>query len=236
VFLVFDDRPSDSPVIERVWRCHSERAGTLHSVASPHWGIVVTRHRGRTKLTLRGPETRMTTIECPADAEWMGILFKLGTFMPEYPVGTLRDRRDVDLPGVSKQSFLLDGATWEIPSFEHAEPFVQRLVRRGLVSHDPAVEAALAGERLALSKRSAQRHFLYATGMTQGTFRKIARARYATSLLRDGVPIAEVVHAAGYFDQAHLTRSLRALMGETPARIGRQEQQLSFLYKTARPR
>jgi AraC-like DNA-binding protein len=235
-FLVFDDRPSESPFIERVWHCHSERAGTMHSVASPHWGIVVTRYRGRTKLTVRGPETRMTAMECPANGEWMGILFKLGTFMPEYPVGRLRDGRDVDLPSVSKQSFLLDGANWEIPSFENAESFVKRLIRGGLVSRDPAVEAALAGERQALSKRSAQRHFLYATGMTQGTFRKIERARYATNLLRDGMPIAEVVHEAGYFDQAHLTRSLRALMGETPAQIGRQEQQLSFLYKTERPR
>jgi hypothetical protein len=27
MFLIFDDRPSDSPFVERVWRCHSERAG-----------------------------------------------------------------------------------------------------------------------------------------------------------------------------------------------------------------
>ena len=37
---------------------------------------------------------------------------------------------------------------------------------------------------------------------------------------------------AGFFDQAHLTRSLRSLIGETPARVARRERQLSFLYKT----
>ena len=48
MFLIFDDRPSDSPFVERIWRCHSERAGTFHSIASSHWEMVVTRHQGKT--------------------------------------------------------------------------------------------------------------------------------------------------------------------------------------------
>ena len=47
--LVFEDRPSDSPFVERVWRCHSERAGTFLSVAASHCELVVTRHRGRVR-------------------------------------------------------------------------------------------------------------------------------------------------------------------------------------------
>ena len=47
------------------------------------------------------------------------------------------------------------------------------------------------------------------------------------------MPIAEVVHDAGYYDQAHLTRSLKRLIGLTPGQIVRGEEQLSFLYKTA---
>ena len=49
---------------------------------------------------------------------------------------------------------------------------------------------------------------------------------------QDGAGIGETVHLAGYYDQAHLTRSLRRLIGQTPARIRRHEAQLSFLYKT----
>jgi hypothetical protein len=41
------------------------------------------------------------------------------------------------------------------------------------------------------------------------------------------------VHLAGYYDQAHLTRSLTRLIGQTPARIRRHEAQLSLLYKTS---
>jgi methylphosphotriester-DNA--protein-cysteine methyltransferase len=152
--------------------------------------------------------------------------------MPRFPASTLIDRNDVDLPGATSRSFLLEGKAWEYPEFENAEAFVNRLVRLGVLSRDPTVDAALRGEVQTLSRRSAQRHFLQATGMTHTTFRKIERARYATRLLREGVSIADTVHEAGYYDQAHLTRSLRNLIGETPARIGRHESQLSFLYKT----
>jgi hypothetical protein len=106
MFIVFDDnRPSDSPFIERVWRCHSEGAGMFVSVATSHWDLVV-----------------------------------------------------------------------EAPRHAHA-----------------------------------------------------------ASLLRGGATIGDVVDEAGYFDQAHLTRSLGRLIGLTPARIARKERQLSFLYKTPPP-
>lgn len=232
-FLVFHDRPSDSPLVERVWRCHSERAGTFLSVASSHCEMVVTRHRGKTLLTLRGPETRPTTIDCPADGEWLGIRFTLGTFLPSYPAATLIDRSDVNLPGVTGRSFRLQGSDWEYPDFENAETLVARLLKAGILGHAPAVRAALAGEWQALSRRSTQRHFLRATGITHLAYRQIQRARYATTLLQRGVAIRDAVHQAGYFDQAHLTRSLRRLIGETPARVREQARQLSFLYKTS---
>lgn len=59
MFIHFDaDRASDSPYIERVWRCHSEAGGQFISVASAHWEFVVTRLAGDVTITLRGPETR----------------------------------------------------------------------------------------------------------------------------------------------------------------------------------
>ena len=45
--------------------------------------------------------------------------------------------------------------------------------------------------------------------MTHSTIRQIERARHATNLLKQGVSILDTVHEAGYFDQAHLTRSLK---------------------------
>jgi AraC-like DNA-binding protein len=232
MFLVFEDRLSDSPFVERVWRCHSERSGTFLSVAASHCELVVTRHRGRTRVTLRGPETKPSAVDCPAEAEWVGIRLAVGSFMPQHPAATLLDRQDINLPAANSRSFWLEGSAWEYPDFENAEALVSRLARAGLLARDPAVGAVLAGDSQALSVRSVQRHFLLATGMTHRTYRQIQRARHATELLRSGASIADSVHQAGYFDQAHLTRSLKRLIGTTPARIQRQEGQLSFLYKT----
>jgi AraC-like DNA-binding protein len=71
--------------------------------------------------------------------------------------------------------------------------------------------------------------------MTQCRFRQIERARHAVHLLRSGTSILDVVQEAGYFDQAHLTRSLTHLIGQTPLKLQRHESQLSFLCKTEAP-
>ncbi|MGE5834589.1 MAG: helix-turn-helix domain-containing protein [Acidobacteriota bacterium] len=232
MFIHFEDRLSDSPLVERVWRCRSERAGTFLSVAANHLEIVITRHRGRMFATLRGPETKVSQADCPADGEWLAIRFKAGTFLPHHPASTLLDRQDEILSAASNRRFLLDGDAWEFFDFENAETFVARLARRGVIRRDDAVDASMQGERRALSRRSTQRHFLHATGMTHSMFRQIERARHATNLLRQGVSILDSVYEAGYFDQAHLTRSLTHFIGQTPGRILRAERQLSFLYKT----
>jgi len=235
MILTIEDRASDSPLVERVWRASSQRAGEFLSIASPHWEIAITRCQGRTFLTMRGPETSATRAECPADGEWMGVRFKLGTFATRWPPSLLRDRHDVTLPDASSRAFWLDSSAWEYPDFENAEIFVRRLVRKGLIAHEPAVDAVLRGDPVAVSRRSLQRRFVGATGITHAALRTIARARYATCLLREGAPILDVVHRAGYFDQPHLTRSLTRLIGQTPAEIARARVQLSFLYKTAPP-
>jgi hypothetical protein len=143
VIISFDnDRASDSSFIERVWRCHSERAGIFLSVASSHWEMVITRLEGKSIVTLRGPETKPTEVTCPANGEWLAIRFKAGTFMPQFPVHRLVNNVGVNLPQASKRAFLLDGGKWEFPTFDNAETFVKRLVNKGLVARDPEVTAA----------------------------------------------------------------------------------------------
>ncbi|HJW44200.1 MAG TPA: helix-turn-helix domain-containing protein [Geothrix sp.] len=225
----FEDRASDSPVVDRVWRSRSERAGSFHSMATCNWVMVVTRYRGQVSMTIRGPETRATLADCPAGAEWLGIHFKLGSFMPLIPPGDIRDRNDFNAPG-TRQSFELAGSTWDYPDFDHAEIFVGRLVKEGLIVTDPHVVAALEGRPAQGTPRTDQRHVLRATGMTLATIRQIERAREATALLREGGSIADVAYELGYYDQPHLTRSLKRLVGQTPAQIARRDDQLSLIY------
>jgi hypothetical protein len=201
-------------------------------VASTHWELVVTRLAGQTTVTLHGPETRAREVQCPAHGEWFAIRFRAGTFMPALPVNKLLNGNDVNLPRAFRNRFRLDSVSWEVPDENTAETFVARLAQRGLITRDPAVAAVLDGDDTAIANRRTQRHFLFAAGMSYTAMRQIERARRATQLLREGMSPTEAALEAGYFDQAHLTRSLRQLIGLTPARIARSERQLSFLYKT----
>jgi hypothetical protein len=230
MLITFADRPSDSPFIERVWRSHSDRAGVFRSIATCHWVMVVTRVEGKTFLTVRGPETKATMADCPPEGQWFGVLFKLGTFMPLMRSTDLRDRNDVTLPNATTRAFWLNGSAWEFPNFENMETFVNRLVRSGLIRGDRMVDRTLCGEPQNVTTRTEQRRVLQITGLTRGAIHQIERARRATYLLRQGTPILDVVHEAGYYDQAHLTKSLQRFIGQTPARIARGQEQLSFLY------
>jgi AraC-like DNA-binding protein len=232
-FIHFEERVSDHTFIERVWRCHSDRGDTFLSVAANSFEMAITQLGGKRFLTLRGPETAATNLECPAEGQWICIRFKPGTFMPRFLPGVLRDHQDVTLPPATARSFWLNGSAMEYPKFDNAETFVCRLARSGILTRDSTVEDTLLRRPKELSLRSAQRHFLRATGVPYATFRQIERARYAAILLREGVSILDVVSRLDYFDQAHLTRSLKRFIGETPTRIIQGQKQLSFLYKTA---
>jgi AraC-like DNA-binding protein len=234
--LIFDeDRPSDSPYVERVWRCHSEGAAPFLSIAASRCELVVSRLAGQVTMTVRGPETKATPMgDCPGDGEWLGILLRLGTYLPHLPTPTLVDS-GVDLPTISRDGFWLRGNAWQFPDYDNAETFVAWLVRAGLLAREALVGAAIAGELPARSASTIQRRFAQATGLTQSAVRQIERARHATALLQRGTTIAETVLAAGYFDQPHLTRSLTRLIGRTPAeiRVRSRPEQMPFLYKTA---
>ena len=85
--FTFERRSSRSPLIEQTWQTRSEPGEFFISVAVSHWEIVVTRQRRIARLTIRGPETKATTSPIPGDAEFFGIQFSLGTFMPGLPPG-----------------------------------------------------------------------------------------------------------------------------------------------------
>ncbi|MBA3871353.1 MAG: helix-turn-helix transcriptional regulator [Anaerolineae bacterium] len=232
--LVADERPSDSPLVDTIWHNRSEGGGSFISMASNQWQLVVARRKGVVRITVHGPESKSSSATATDDTEYFGILFKLGAFMPHLPAKVLVDT-DQDLPEAARRSFWLNSSTWEIPNFDNADTFVNRLVRSGMLVREPIVEAALQGQLLdALSQRTAQRRYLQATGMTLTVTRQIERARLATFLLKQGVSILDTVYDAGYFDQPHLTRSLKHFIGQTPAQIlnKARSERLSILYKT----
>jgi AraC-like DNA-binding protein len=231
--FIFEERPSDVPLVQTVWRTRSERAGAFTSVAVSRWEMVLTRRQGRTTLSVRGPETRATRAPIPSDAEFFGIAFNHGAFMPLLPPAELVDG-GIDLPPAGARSFWLHGRAWQFPSFDNTDTFIERLVRDGLLVHDQVVGEALRGQPARLTPRSLRRRVQRATGLTPGAIRQIDRARQATALLQSGLAIADVVEEVAYFDQPHLTRALRRFAGHTPAEIARMNgfADMSLSYKT----
>jgi len=218
-----DTRPSDSPFVETIYRTRSLGGGSFMSIAASQWEMVVTKQKGKITISLRGPETSATPAPIPEDAEFLGIIFKHGTFMPHLP-GTKLVDEEIHLPETVKNSFHLFGDTWQFPDFENVEPFVNRLVHENLLSHDQVVDDVLRGKTQELSLRSIQRRFLHVTGLTYKAIQQIERARQALALLQSGIPVSETAYQTGYFDQSHLTRSVKLLLGQTPAQIAKSNQ------------
>ena len=231
--LICEDRPSDSPFVESIWRSRSDDGGPFISMAESQTSLVVTIFKGRKFITLRGPATKAMPAYNPQDAEFVGIQFKPGVFIPDFPTISLAEGHDLNFPEAAADSFWLKGSAWKYPDFESADTFVDRLIHEDLLVVDPVVDSVISRQPVEMSLRNIRRRFLRATGLTYGALYQVERARYATALLKDGMSILDAVYEAGYFDQPHLTRALKQYVGLTPAQIGDETRRspLSFLYK-----
>ncbi|MCE9644415.1 MAG: helix-turn-helix transcriptional regulator [Chloroflexi bacterium] len=215
-------RPSDLPFVHAIYEARSIGGGSFISNATTQWEMVITRQFGRITLSLRGPETQASPAPIPEDAEFLGVIFEHGTFMPNLPGCKLVDE-EIHVSENGKNSFQLFGETWQFPTFENIDTFVERLTRKDLVARDQVVVEVLSGRTHELSLRSIQRRFLHVTGLTYKAIQQVERARKAVELLQSGTPILDATHQAGYFDQAHLTNSLRRYYGQTPRELIKSE-------------
>lgn len=91
------------------------------------------------------------------------------------------------------------------------DPLAAEVVAR-LRAGEPVAGIASA---VGLGERQLRRRSLDAFGYGPRTLGRILRLRRALALAGAGLPYAEVAHTAGYADQAHLAREVRALAGTT---------------------
>jgi hypothetical protein len=173
---------------------------------------------GTAYAAISGPETRTGTAPVPEGATFVGIEFAVGTSLRAVSTPDLVDR-GAELPDATHRGFWLDGTRWATPGADDAEALVDRLVRAGAVVRDPLVTDVRRGFRPAVSARTVERRFQAATGLTQGAVRQIERARQASTLLAAGSTVADVVTKLDYFDEPHLSRSLRRYVGRTAGQL-----------------
>lgn len=126
--LEIDVRPSDVPLIDCVWRGRSTGVGTLNSIASSHWHLVVSEVGGvggSVGVSVHGPESRPLAAPLPLEGTWVGIRFRLGVMLQDVPIPDLVDGELV-LPEASHRSFWWKGGTWERPTYENAESLLYK--------------------------------------------------------------------------------------------------------------
>jgi len=208
-----------SPFVAKVSFLQVDRAG--ETLASPDgtWDLVFIRNAQSVRAIRTGLTTRPVRLWHSEGEEVLAISFK-----PSVNMATVDAIASLDKGYVLKsdrKGFRVAGEVFEIPAFNNADVFVDRLARAGLLRANRAVQSILDGQRVAMSERTLQRQFKVTTGMTYKRFTMIERAGLAAERLRKGESAQNVVHALGFYDQAHLINSVREIIGQTPSQLDR---------------
>ena len=216
--IVFDTRSSNSPYIASITQGYTTADGTALRPAETNWHLVMVQQHGETQLIVTGAWTEAGIVNFGGDAQILWIQFNVGTSLANFPI-SLMTNHETNLPQAAHSRFWINSAAWELPSFENAETFVDKLVRDETLIHDPVVHDALHNKTPDVSPRTLRHRFAKSTGMSQKHIEQVQRAKQAQALLRAGTPILDVTYQLGYYDQPHLTKSLKRYIGYTPAEI-----------------
>lgn len=103
---------------------------------------------------------------------------------------------------------------------EHADPLVAAAVQRLGGTDDVEPIRALATD-LGLSLDAFEKRFRRVVGCSPKQFASLSRLRRAIDSYRPGVSLTQVALDAGYYDQAHFNRELRAATGRAPGQFFR---------------
>lgn len=215
---MYEEHHPDSSVLECVWQARATRDERYLVPAVEYWDLWFAREPGGELLAgLSGPTLGHRWVRSAIGEHSWGVQLKTHIF----------------LPGVSKQLLLggeqrlvveaghvtLAQHVVPFPEFAALEAFTDRLLELDVLRCDDDVRRMLSGDDADYSERHRQRRVRAATGLTRKQIEQLSRAREAFALLMQGVPPIECAARCGFADQAHLTRSLRAFHGQTPAQV-----------------
>jgi len=139
------------------------------------------------------------------------------------PLDDLSSSLSRSLEGALGRQDAVDCVEAELVSCATAPRRADLVVREAVArieSSKGGVDVAVLAKELALSTRQLERRFLAAVGLSPKTFSRIQRFSGVFAAL--GQPSCNWVETAvscGYYDQAHLIRDCRRLVGVTPANL-----------------
>jgi AraC-like DNA-binding protein len=180
------------------------------------------------RLLVAGPDTVAKPVTRVPGVEWAGLRFSPGQApaLLGVPAGELRDAR---VPLEDLWAGARVRALTELVATHPGGPAAGlEAVAAPTPARDPALARAarlLAAGRgvaevaddLGLGVRALHRRSLVAFGYSPQVLGRVLRFRRAVRALRAGASPADVAAAAGYADQAHLTREVRRFAGATPS-------------------
>ena len=216
--FIAEGRLSDSPYVDSIWRGSADDNHTLMCPADGRWNLCFTYLHDRVQVSVEGPISQAIPQTHVKGVDWLVIKFKLGVFLPGVSASEYLDS-SAQLPEAACEAFWLHSSTWQMPTYDNADTFVDWLVRDDVVQLNPLVSAALQDQPTVIAERTLRHHFRQTMGLTQSHIRQIERARDAMSLLQHDMAILDVVDCLGYADQPHLTRSMKRFMGYTPTQV-----------------
>lgn len=214
-------RPAGCDFVREI--THVRYDGDAADVSTPDggWDLVFMKRAGVVQALHTGVITKPVHLCYSPGDEYLAITFNPGVFMPKVAASSMVDR-GVLLGTPVAGRFRLQAENLEIPHFENAEQLVQRLIARGVLALDDVVDDVVRGRTKAVTPRTLQRRFERAVGVTAKHLSLIYRAQDAARMLAQGLAPAAVAAHVGYADQSHMTRSLKDLLGQTPAQIARR--------------
>jgi len=203
------DRPTRSRILpdgclDLLWDGRALLVAGPDPVARWHASPAGTGYLGLRFAAGTGP----VALRVPAD-ELTGQVVELADLWPAAAVRRLADRiADDPVAGLKR---------WSATALGEAEvdPFGARV--RALLAGGASV--ATLADRLGLGARQLHRRSLITFGYGPRRLGRILRLNRALELARAGRPWAGVAADCGYADQAHLSREVRALTGETPTEL-----------------
>ncbi|ALV47111.1 hypothetical protein MB46_18075 [Arthrobacter alpinus] len=209
---------SSIPAVNCLWRAVVDEPATYIDPANEYWGLAFTRRSDRSfRAELIGPSLDPRELESRRGDAYWGVEFRAHVVIEGATKSSVLGAT-VDL-GVDGNHFELLGCRYRVPHYEELEPFVAGLLDSSAITSREDVRRSLTGDGSGYSPRSWQRHIRWVTGLSRKQIQQLERARHAFFLLQNGYSPSDAAVAAGYADQAHMTRSMRLLRSETPAQI-----------------
>jgi AraC-like DNA-binding protein len=176
------------------------------------------------RVVIAGPDT--TALDATRDREpVVGLRFRPGALprLIGVPAVELRDRRVPLEELCSAPSHLrlwdLAGELAARQARGQTAPWPLHTVHHVTTRLAAGATVGAVADEVGWSSRTLHRQSMAVYGYGPATLRRILRFRRAVALLRDGVAPVAVAAVAGYADQPHLHREVRALAGVPVAQL-----------------